>query len=111
MSLAGHCPWGRRESDMTKPKEQPPKKGSPGGSDELACDTGDAGSIPGSGRCPREGNGYPHQYSCLENPMDRGAWRATVHGVTGSDRTEVTEHTHTFPLAFFFFFFGFKSGL
>ena len=42
--------------------------------------------------------------------MDRGAWWATVHGVTGSDMTEVTEHTHTFPLAFFFFF-GFKNGL
>ena len=42
------------------------------------------GSIPGSGRSPREGNGYPLQCSCLENPTDRGAWRATVHGVTKS---------------------------
>ena len=42
----------------------------------------DEGSIPGLGRSPGEGNGYPLQYSCLENPMDRGAWRATVHGVT-----------------------------
>ena len=42
----------------------------------------DLGSIPGSGRCPGEGNGYPLQYSCLENPMNRGAWCATVHGVT-----------------------------
>ena len=41
-------------------------------------------SIPGSGRSPGEGNGNPLQYSCLENPMDRGAWRATVHGVTES---------------------------
>ena len=41
-------------------------------------------SIPGSGRSPGEGNGYPLQYSCLENPMDRGAWQATVHGVTKS---------------------------
>ena len=41
-------------------------------------------SIPGSGRCPGEGNGNALQYSCLENPMDRGAWRATVHGVTQS---------------------------
>ena len=39
------------------------------------------GSIPGSGRSPEEGNVYPLQYSCLENPMDRGAWQATVHGV------------------------------
>ena len=43
---------------------------------------GDVGSIPGLGRSPGEGNGNPVQYSCLENPMDRGAWRATVHGVT-----------------------------
>ena len=41
---------------------------------------GDAGSIPGSGRSPAEGNGNPLQYSSLGNPMDRGAWRATVHG-------------------------------
>ena len=68
---------------MTEPKERPPKKDFPGGSDgkELACNTGDAGSIPGSGRCPGDGNGYPRQYSCLENPMDRGAWWATVHRV------------------------------
>ena len=49
---------------------------------ELACnagDTGDAGLIPGSGRSPRGGHGNPFQYSCLENPMDRGAWPATVH--------------------------------
>ena len=46
-----------------------------------AGDTKDAGSISGSGRSPGEGNGNPLQYSCLENPMDRGAWWATVHGV------------------------------
>ena len=44
--------------------------------------TGDTGSVPGSGRSPGGGNGNPLQYSCLENPMDRGAWQATVHGVT-----------------------------
>ena len=49
---------------------------------ESACNAGDLGSIPGSGRSPGEGNGNPLQYSCLENLMDRGAWRATVHGVT-----------------------------
>ena len=43
---------------------------------------GDLGSIPGSGRFPGEGNGDPLQYSCLENPVDRGAWQATVHGVS-----------------------------
>ena len=53
----------------------------PGGSDgrEVACDAG-LGSITGSGRSPGEGNGSPFQYSCLENPMDRGAWRAMVIG-------------------------------
>ena len=45
------------------------------------ANAGDVGSIPGSGRSPGEGNGNPLQYSCLGNPMDRGAWRATVHGV------------------------------
>ena len=47
-----------------------------------AGDTGVLGSVPGSGRSPGEGNGNPLQYSFLENPMERGAWRATVHGVT-----------------------------
>ena len=47
-----------------------------------AGDLRDVGSIPGSGRCPGEGNGSPLQYSCLENPTDRGAWWATVHGVS-----------------------------
>ena len=50
-------------------------------SKESACNVGDLGSIPGSGRSPEVGNGNPLQYSCLENPMDRGAWRATVHEV------------------------------
>ena len=51
---------------------------------EPACNAGDPGSIPGSGRSPGEGNGNPLQYSCLENPMDRGAWRAIVPGITKS---------------------------
>ena len=57
-----------------------------GGSDSKvsACNAGDPGSIPGLGQSPGEGNGYPLQYSCLENPMDRGAWWATVHEVTQS---------------------------
>ena len=54
-----------------------------------AGDTGDAGLIPGSGRPPGEGNSKPLQYSCLENPMDRGALRATGHGVTKS-RTQLS---------------------
>ena len=55
----------------------------PGGSDgkESACNAGDPGSVDGLGRSPGEGNGNPLQYSCLENSMGRGAWRATVHGV------------------------------
>ena len=48
---------------------------------ESACNAGDPGSIPGSGRCPGEENGNPLQYSCLENLMDGGVWWATVHGV------------------------------
>ena len=55
----------------------------PGGSEgkASACNVGDLGSIPGWERSPAEGNGNPLQYSCLENPMDREAWWATVHGV------------------------------
>ena len=64
-------------------------KVTPGGSlvTNLPADAGNAGSIPGSGRSPGEGNGNPLQYSCLGNPMDRGAWWATVHGVAESDVT------------------------
>ena len=51
---------------------------------ESVCSAGDLGSIPGSGRSPGGGNGNPLQYSFLENPMDRGAWQATVHGITKS---------------------------
>ena len=60
--------------------------GFPGGSEVKgsASYTEDLGSIPGSGRSPGEGNGNPLQYSCLENPTDRGAWRTTVHGVAKS---------------------------
>ena len=73
----------------------------PGGSDgkESACNVGQLGSIPGSGSSLGEGNGNPLQYSYLENPMDRGAWQATVHGVTKS-RTQLSNyHTHTFNSA------------
>ena len=55
---------------------------------ESAYNVGDTGLIPGSGRSPGEENGYPLQNSCLENPMDGGAWGATVHGVAELDTTE-----------------------
>ena len=58
----------------------------------LPANPGDAGSLPGSGRSPAEGNGNPLQYSCLGNFMDGGAWRAMVHGVTRS-RTGLSTHT------------------
>ena len=52
-----------------------------------ACNAGDLGLIPGLGRSPGEGNGNPLQYSCLENPMDGGAWQAPVHRVAESSTT------------------------
>ena len=63
--------------------------GFPGGSDskESACSAGDTGSIPGWGRSPGKGNGNPLQYSCLGNPMDRGAWWVTVQSRQESDTT------------------------
>ena len=94
--------WGHKESDMTEqlhwtdckePKENlegriggPSPWGFPGGSDckESACNTGDLGLIPGSGWCHGEGNGNPLQKAFLENPVDRRAWWATVHGVAKS---------------------------
>ena len=66
-------------------------KGFPGVSvvENPPGNAGDMGLIPGSGRSPGEGNGNSLQYSCLENSMDRGAWQATVHGVTQS-RTQLS---------------------
>ena len=94
------------ESDMTKETWQapahrycPPRSFScsytasfPGDSDrkESSCNAGDPGLIPGLGRSPGEGNGHPTQYSCLENPMDRGSWSATVHGVA-KHRTRLSD--------------------
>ena len=69
--------------NLGSPKRQ---YGFSGGSDgeESVCDAAAAGLVPGLGRSPGEGNGYPLQYSFLENPMDRGAWQATLHGVAKS---------------------------
>ena len=66
--------------------------GFPGGSDrkESACNVGDPRLIPGLGRSPAERNGYPLQYSCLENSMDKGAWQAIAHGVAKSH--EIKRH-------------------
>ena len=58
---------------------------------ESACNAGDLGLIPGSRRYPGKGNGNPLQYSCLKNPMDRGAWQATVHGVARVGHNLVTK--------------------
>ena len=71
--------------------------GLPGGSDgkELPASAGDLGSIPGSGRSFGGGYAKPHQHSCLENPMDRAAWWATVHGVSKS-QTQLATNTFTF---------------
>ena len=80
----GYRPWGHKELDMT---EQITLKNSFPGSSVVKnplANAGDTGSIPGPGRSPGEGNGNPLQYSCLGNPMDRGAWWAIVCGVTKS---------------------------
>ena len=71
--------------------------GFPGGSDgkESTCNAQDLGSIPGLGRSPGGGPGNPPQYSCLENPMDRGAWKAAVHGVA-EGLTRLSGFTFTF---------------
>ena len=87
----GYC--GQRETKELVVKVQVRSdEGFPGGSvvKSLPVDTRDirdASSIPGLGRSPERGNGNPLQYSCLENPIDRGAWWATVHGVTKSPWT------------------------
>ena len=73
----------------------------PGGSDSKASvyNAGDPGSIPGSGRSAGEGNGDPLQYYCLENPMDRGTWYATVHGVAKS-RTRLSDFIYLLTYLF-----------
>ena len=116
-SLTGCRPWGHKEWDMTEQLNWTELNWSdireddsvikrtrilinatsldfPGGSEGKvsAYNAGDMGSIPGTGRSPGEGNGNPLQYSCLENPMDRGAWETTVHGVTKS-RTRLSNFT------------------
>ena len=76
--------------------------GFPGGLEvkASACNAGNLGSTPGSGRSPGEGNGNPLQYSCLENPTDGGAWWATVHGVA-KRWTRLSDFTFAFKISFF----------
>ena len=75
--------WWEREERTTFYRKTSTDWDFPGGSvvKNLPANAGDAGLIPGSGRSPGEGNGNPLQYSCLRNPMNRGAWWATIHGV------------------------------
>ena len=75
--------------------------GLPGGSDgkESACHAGDLGLVPGSERSPGEGFGNPLQYSCLENPLDRGDWQAAVHGVSKSRTRRSDLHFHLVALS------------
>ena len=84
--------------------------GFPGGSDskESTCNTEDLGSIPELGRSPGGGNGNPLQYSCLEKPMDRGAWRVPVHGVTKS-QTRLSEEMTTKQAVFVLLLVYFKE--
>ena len=104
-TLAGFEDEGRRlktkkcrqilEAGKSTEIECPPKVLSfPGDSEVIAsaCNAGDLGSIPGLGRSPGEGNGNPLHYSCLENPMDRGAWWDILHGVAKS-RTRLSDFT------------------
>ena len=82
------------------------------GGKESACNPGDLCSIPGLGRSPGEGNGNPLQYSCLENPVERGAWWATVMGL---QRVRHDQHFHLFPpfisIVFSVSFFRFSLGV
>ena len=75
--MVGKENWGRNEDSHVKDALAAQD------SKESACNAGDPGLIPGPGSSPGEGFGYPLQYSCLDNPTDRGAWWATVHGVAG----------------------------
>ena len=76
---------------------------------KSACTAGDPVSILGSGRSPGEGNGNPLQYSCLENPMDRGAWQSIIHGITKS-LTQLNDFTFTEIIKFaYLVFFSYQN--
>ena len=99
LQLAQMVYYGKKYTKENRKIKEPTKdkKGFPGGSEvkASACNVGDLGSIPGLGRSPGEGNGNPLQYSHLENPMDRGAWWATVHGVANSQTERLHSLTHS----------------
>ena len=80
------------------------------GGKASACNVGGQGSIPGLGRSPGEGNGNPLQYSCLENPTDEGAWKATVHGVAKS-LTWLSDFTHSIYAGIYFSFLNSFYGI
>ena len=112
--MVGYSPWGHKELDMTERTHSLTVYGnaflrltyylpwgSPGGSviknlTDDARASGDMGLIPGSGRSPEEGNGNLLQYSCLENPTDRGALGTTAHGVPKS-QTQLSRHAYIRP--------------
>ena len=93
-SLACCSPWDCKELDMTEQLNWT-EASMAHMLKNLPAMQQDPDSIPGSGRSPGDGNGNLLQYSCLENPMDRGAWRATVHGVLKS-QTRLSNYTSTF---------------
>ena len=108
-SLVGYSPWGRKEWIRLRYFTFTftySRTSLPGGSvvKNRLANAGDMGSIPGLGRSSGEGNGNPLQYSCLENPMDRGAWQATVHGVTKS-QTQLSNFTSLFTKCILSIFF------
>ena len=90
--LLGALSWNPQSAPLSLPLHGP--LSFPDGPDckKSACSAGDLGSIPGSERSPGEGNGNPLQYPCLGNPVDGGAWQATVHGVAKS-RTQLSDFT------------------
>ena len=96
-SLVCCTPWGRKESDSTATEEMD-REGLGSVVKDLLANAGDLVSVPGLGRSPGEGNGNSLQYSCLENPMDKGAWGAAIHVVAKSQtRLSKQTHSHTKP--------------
>ena len=100
----GLAEWKVRDYDLAVLSKHTAFLGLPDGSagNESACNAGNTGLIPGLGRSPGEVNGNPLQYSCLENPTNRGAWRATVHGVSKNQTWLSTTHSTSWLYQFTF---------